>query len=96
MAKALLEAVHTRSDASFVFPTEAVNTPDNLLATIRIERRIELLGEGFRSNDLLRDLLTIPAKGSSSLQAAAVQPTAANYIFPYPNTEINTNKLLLK
>lgn len=96
LAKALLEAVHTRSDASFVFPVDAVNTADNILATIRIERRIELLGEGFRSNDLLRDLLTIPAKGSSSLQTAAVEPTAANYIFPYPNSEINTNKLLLE
>lgn len=96
LAKALLEAVHTRSDASFVFPAETTSSADNLLATIRIERRIELLGEGFRSNDLLRDLLTIPAKGSSSLQAAAVQPTATNYIFPYPNAEINANKLLLE
>lgn len=96
LAKALLEAVHTRSDASFTFPQEAVSDTDNLLKTILIERRIELLGEGLRSNDLLRDLRTIPAKGSASLQAAEVLPSAKNYIFPYPNSEINANKLLLK
>lgn len=96
LASELLKAVHLRSDANFVFPVGSLDTPDNFVQTIRLERRIELLGEGFRSNDLLRDLLTIPAKGSSSLQAAEVMPTEQNYIFPYPNTEINSNKLLLQ
>lgn len=96
LAQRLVEAVHQRSDATFSFSANDTKDATSLLNTIRTERRIELLGEGFRSNDLLRDLLTIPAKGSSSLQAPAVQPTDANYIFPYPNSEINANKLLLK
>lgn len=90
----LLEAVHHRSDAGFVFPASSENTNTALLETIRLERRIELLGEGFRSNDLLRDLLTIPAKGSSSLQSSSVAPAAENYIFPLPDSETNTNKAL--
>ena len=90
----LLEAVHKRSDAGFVFPASSENTNTALLETIRQERRIELLGEGFRSNDLLRDLLTIPAKGSSSLQSSSVAPAAENYIFPLPDSETNTNKAL--
>ena len=94
LAIKLLEAVHHRSDAGFVFPASSENTSTALLETIRQERRIELLGEGFRSNDLLRDLLTIPAKGSSSLQAAQVLPSAENYIFPLPDSETNTNKAL--
>jgi len=94
LAISLLEAVHHRSDASFVFPASSENTATALLETIRLERRIELLGEGFRSNDLLRDLLTIPAKGSSSLQASQVLPSAENYIFPLPDSETNTNKAL--
>jgi SusD family. len=94
LAIKLLEAVHHRSDAGFVFPANSENTSTALLETIRLERRIELLGEGFRSNDLLRDLLTIPAKGSSSLQAAQVLPSAENYIFPLPDSETNTNKAL--
>ncbi|MBD2702291.1 RagB/SusD family nutrient uptake outer membrane protein [Spirosoma sp. BT702] len=91
----LLKAVRNRSDASYVFPASAVGTQEALVNTILTERRIELLGEGFRSNDLLRNLLPLPAKSSSSNTAPAVQPSQANYIFPLPNTEIVTNKLLL-
>lgn len=94
LAQALLKAVHGRSDASFVFPEAALATPAALVNTILKERRIELLGEGFRSNDLLRNLLSIPAKGSASLSAGQVDPQDENYIFPLSNTEIATNKLL--
>lgn len=94
-ATSLLRAVRTRSDASYVFPAAATGTSEALVNTILTERRIELLGEGFRSNDLLRNLLPIPAKSSASNTAPAVQPSQANYIFPLPNTEIVTNKLLL-
>jgi hypothetical protein len=90
----LLNAVRHRSDAAYSFPTNATATADSLISTILTERRIELLGEGFRSNDLLRNLLTIPAKGSSSLTAPAVPPSDPAYIFPLPNSEIVTNKLL--
>ncbi len=94
LAQALLKEVHNRSDASFVFPEASLSTPTALINTILKERRIELLGEGFRSNDLLRNLLPIPAKGSASLSAGQVDPQDANYVFPISNTEIATNKLL--
>ena len=50
-----------------LFPASATGTQAALVATILKERRIELLGEGFRSNDLLRNLFTLPAKSSSAL-----------------------------
>ncbi|NII28119.1 RagB/SusD family nutrient uptake outer membrane protein [Pseudoflavitalea sp. X16] len=96
MAVALLSAVRNRSDPSYVFTPDKTGTSEALVSTIWIERRIEFLGEGFRSNDLLRNLLTIPAKGSSSLTSPAVSPSQEAYIFPLPNSEILTNKLLLK
>ncbi|WP_254560159.1 RagB/SusD family nutrient uptake outer membrane protein [Dyadobacter diqingensis] len=95
-AVSLLQAVRTRSDAGYVFPTDAIGTQSALVSTILKERRIELLGEGFRSNDLVRNLFTLPAKSSSALIAPAVEPSQANYIFPLPNTEITSNKLLLQ
>ncbi|MET3126610.1 hypothetical protein ABID42_001712 [Arcicella rosea] len=92
----LLKAVRNRSDATYIFPESNVGTQTALVNTILKERRIELLGEGFRSNDLLRNLLPLPAKSSSSLSAPAVEPSQTNYIFPLPNVEIVTNKLLLE
>jgi len=93
-AVALLTAVRKRSDAAYVFPEASVATADALVKTIWIERRIEFLGEGLRSNDLLRNLLPIPAKGSGGLSAPSVAPTQPEYIFPIPNAELSTNKLL--
>lgn len=93
LATNLLKAVHSRSDATYVFSSAATATQQALVETIWKERRIELLGEGFRGSDLLRNLQTIPAKGDGNLQAAAVAPTAANYIYPAPNTELAINKL---
>ncbi|WP_128543301.1 RagB/SusD family nutrient uptake outer membrane protein [Larkinella soli] len=95
-ALALLKAVRNRSDAGYVFPESAVSTQAALVSTILTERRIELLGEGFRSNDLLRNGLPLPAKASASNTAPEVKPSQSNYIFPLPNTEIVTNKLLLE
>jgi hypothetical protein len=95
-AKALLNAVRLRSDATYIFDETQTATKDALINCILTERRIELLGEGFRSNDLLRNLKTLPSKGSSSMQATAIPPTSENYIYPYPSKEINTNNLLLK
>ncbi|MEI6751595.1 MAG: RagB/SusD family nutrient uptake outer membrane protein [Paludibacter sp.] len=96
LAQELLKAVHGRSDKNYVFANSDIATKEALVNTIQKERRIELLGEGFRSNDLLRTLQTIPAKGSSSMQVGAVSPSSQNYIYPFPNNEINTNNLLLK
>lgn len=89
-AAALLTAVHQRADATYTLPAAAVATASALTSAIWVERRIELLGEGFRSNDLLRNLLPIPAKGT----APAIAPSQPEYIFPIPNAEISSNKLL--
>lgn len=86
----LLTAVRKRSDASYTFPPAAIATQTALVNTILVERRIEFLGEGLRSNDLLRNLLTIPGKGTSP----SIAPTQAEYIFPIPNAEISSNKAL--
>lgn len=94
-AAALLRAVRTRSDASYEFPKEATGTQQALVATILKERRIELLGEGLRSIDILRNLAPFPAKSGNGLVAPEVVATQTNYVFPLPNTEIVTNKLLL-
>ncbi len=91
----LLKAVRQRSDGGYVFVSAKTDTQEALVSSILLERRIEFLGEGLRSNDLLRNLMTIPAKGSSSLLAPAVTPAQASYIFPLPYSEILTNKLLL-
>jgi tetratricopeptide (TPR) repeat protein len=91
----LLKAVRQRSDPAYVFTSSKTETAEALLNSIWLERRIEFLGEGLRSNDLLRNLLTIPAKGNSSLTAPAIAPSSPSYTFPLPNSEILTNKLLL-
>ncbi len=90
MAKGLqlLTAVRKRSDPTYVFPATVLVKTDELVKAILIERRIEFLGEGFRSNDLLRNMLTIPSKGT----APAISPSQPEYIFPIPNAEISSNK----
>ena len=93
LAANLLTAVHQRSDASYTFPASITSDQNLLIEAIAKERRIELLGEGFRGPDLLRNLQTLPAKGDSKLQTPAVTPSDANYIFPPANTELATNKL---
>lgn len=89
-ALALLNAVRKRADASYVFPASATSNASALVSTILLERRIEFLGEGLRSNDLLRNLLPIPAKGT----APGITPAQPEYIFPIPNAEISTNQAL--
>jgi hypothetical protein len=83
----LLSAVRKRSDPAYEFPVNVTVKSDDLLNTILAERRIEFLGEGFRSNDLLRNMLTIPSKGVSP----AISPSQPEYIFPIPNAEISAN-----
>ncbi len=86
-AKSLLLFVRRRADAGYEFPEDKVNEKTALVSTIWHERRIELLGEGFRSGDLLRTLRIIPGKGT----VGPVSPTDEQYIFPLPSTELNTN-----
>lgn len=85
-AVALLEAVHKRSDATYTFN---LNNQNELIDAILKERRIELLGEGFRSYDCVRLLLNIPGKSN----VAAQLPTSAGYLWPIPSSELASNKL---
>lgn len=83
-AVALLNAVRQRSDATTTF---APATQADLINLILNERRIELLGEGFRSLDIMRQYITFPAKGS----VAAVPNTAQAYVWPIPASELLYN-----
>ncbi|WP_435353374.1 RagB/SusD family nutrient uptake outer membrane protein [Emticicia sp. SJ17W-69] len=83
-ALALLQAVHTRSDATYTFP--ALDKA-GLIQAILTERRIELLAEGFRANDIVRRGQPINSFGAG----ASIAPTEARYIFGIPTTEIQTN-----
>lgn len=89
-ALALLNAVHGRSDAGVVYTAANITTAADMITALLRERRIELLGEGFRAFDITRNLLTFPAKGG----VAAVPPTSGVYVYPIPNTELATNKLM--
>ncbi|MDI5897938.1 RagB/SusD family nutrient uptake outer membrane protein [Flavobacterium yafengii] len=94
-ATALLKAVRNRSDPSYVFSNTDIDTKTALLNTIMTERRIELLGEGFRLMDLQRKLQTLPSKIGSIGTAPLVLITSSNYIWPIPSGEISTNKLMV-
>jgi hypothetical protein len=94
-ATALLKAVRNRSDPSYVFSDTDIDTKTALLNTIMTERRIELLGEGFRLMDLQRKLQTLPSKIGSIGTAPLVLITGSNYIWPIPSGEISTNKLMV-
>lgn len=85
----LLNAVRGRSDATTVFTSASFVTFQDLLDQIAIERRIELLGEGFRSPDIMRLAQNFAAKGG----APAVGITDSQYIWPIPNNELLYNKL---
>jgi hypothetical protein len=90
----LLKAIWSRSNPSYNFPDNEINTPDALRTSILTERGIELLGEGFRLGDLHRQVLAIPAKVGAIGTAPEVLPTASNYIWPIPSGEIATNGLM--
>jgi starch-binding outer membrane protein, SusD/RagB family len=89
-AIALLNAVRQRSDPGVTFAAADFATTDALRNAIWKERRIEFLGEGFRSFDITRNLLPFPAKTG----AASVAVTSASYVYPIPASEIAINKLM--
>ncbi len=86
-ALALLNAVRQRSDAA---TTLAPADKNALIAAILLERRIELLGEGFRTSDVTRTGAEFAAKGS----VGAYGPSSNLYIWPIPNQELITNKII--
>lgn len=86
-AVALLNAIRQRSDPTTVFTVAGFATPQDLLNQIEIERRIELLGEGFRSFDRLR--LGLPLIGKGIVPNVATSDI--QYIWPIPLTELLIN-----
>ena len=89
----LLKAVRNRSDPGFVYPPAAVADKTSLIATILNERRIELVGEGFRTMDLLRRVQTLPGKTGNAGTAPAIAPDALNYVWAVPSDELSYNTL---
>ncbi len=90
-ATALLNAVRQRSHPGYTFDPSTLTPGSTLVATILNERRIELLGEGFRTPDLLRRLQPLPAKTGTAGTAPQVLPTDANYVWPVPSGESGYN-----
>jgi hypothetical protein len=86
-ALAILNAIRKRSDATI--PDFAPATKDELVNLILTERRIELLGEGFRTSDIIRTGVSFPAKGV----VGAVAPSANQYIWPISIAELLVNTL---
>jgi starch-binding outer membrane protein, SusD/RagB family len=82
---ALLGAVRKRSDNTYTFPAFA--NKQALIDAILLERRIELLGEGFRAADAQRRLLPLPAVGLGT----PIAVTDERYTFPIPTNERLTN-----
>ena len=87
-ALALLNAIRQRSDASVTF---APATKQDLINLILNERRIELLGEGFRSLDIMRQNIAFPAKSSVS----AVPTSSISYVWPIPASELQLNSAMV-
>lgn len=92
-AIALLNAVRQRSDPGYTFDPASIDPSSTLIPTILNERRIELLGEGFRTPDLLRRVQPLPAKTGNAGTAPEVLPTDANYVWPVPSSETAYNQL---
>ena len=90
---ALLKAIRNRSQPGYEFPAGNVADKASMVATILMERRIELLGEGFRTIDLLRRVQTLPAKTGTAGTSPAIAPGAQNYVWAIPSDELSYNKL---
>lgn len=88
-ALALLNAVHVRSQPT-AFTAADFASNQAFIDGILMERRIEFMGEGRRSPDLLRLGLPIPGKAN----VPTITPTQAEYIWPIPDGEILNNKLM--
>jgi starch-binding outer membrane protein, SusD/RagB family len=92
-AIALLNAVRQRADAGITFAAADFADGAALANGILRERRIELLGEGFRAADCMRLLLTIPGKSGANGNVPAIPSTNAVYAWPIPQVELLANKL---
>ncbi len=90
-AVALLNAVFKRSNPTAVdmVATDFANR-DAFVARVWLERNMEFLGEGQISMDITRRQATFAAKTGVS----AVPVTSVAYVWPIPQTELNTNSLV--
>ena len=84
----MLNAVHGRSNAGVSFTTADFADANALIDALLLERRVELLGEGFRALDCQRLLLPLPGKSN----VAAITPDVSDYIWPIPSGELAVNK----
>lgn len=91
-ALALLNAIRVRSNPTGGYTLASFATATELLNAILLERRIELYAEGMRAIDITRQGLPLPAKTG----VTAVPTTAQNYIWPIPQSEMDTNKLMVQ
>jgi len=93
-AQNALFAVQTRASASVVRST---STGAALISEIMMERRRELVGEGFRINDILRlglplDRPQIPGPAWSPIKH--LDATSPKLIYPIPEIEIDANEFI--
>ncbi len=86
----LLNAVRTRSLPTGAYAIGDFADAAAFINAVLLERNIEFLGEGIRNMDLMRTLTTIPTKGG----VEAIPSTSPSYIWPIPDSEISTNKLM--
>jgi hypothetical protein len=86
----LLNAVRTRSYPAGTYTLADFANVDAFITALMNERSMEFLGEGIRNMDIMRTYKTIPGKQS----IPAVPTTSKSYIWPIPDSEISTNKLM--
>ncbi len=89
----LLNAVRGRSAPDAVYTESSFAAVTDLIDAILIERRIELMGEGFRGIDITRLGLPLPAK--TGVQGS-VPVTAQQYVWPIPQVELDNNRLMVQ
>jgi hypothetical protein len=89
----LVSAIRKRSDPTM---TLTATSQEQLINIILRERRIELMGEGFRALDIMRLGLTFPAKSGGGLSAPAVGPNSPQYIWPIPLSELLVNRAIVQ
>ena len=88
-AVALLNAVFLRSNPT-ADPLADFASADAFVDRIMLERNMEFLGEGIRNMDTMRKVA--PHLGKPGVNP--VPHTAPNYVWPIPQTELNTNQLV--
>lgn len=91
-ALALLNAIYLRSNPTATAYTAAnFATVDAFVNRLMLERNMEFMGEGIRNMDVTRKLAPFAAKGT----VAAVPITSIAYTWPIPQSEFNTNPLVV-